>query len=113
MGQFPQSFEVYGFAIEVHAGGRRVWPPSFKRFVKTKLDLGELAVDDIIEDSNVSQFLVNIWRLDLKPSRVRSIARNEESAHNRRSRAMIVAGAFVGFWATLPYSGTDVGDRRA
>lgn len=78
MGQFPQSFEVYGFTIEVHAGGRRVWPPSFKRFVKTKLDLGELTVGDIMEDCNVSQSLVYKWRSDVKSSRVRSIARSEE-----------------------------------
>ena len=38
-----RSFEVYGFTIEVHAGGRRVWPPSFKRFVKEGLDSGKLA----------------------------------------------------------------------
>jgi len=78
MGQFPQSFEVYGFTIEVHAGGRRVWPPSFKRFVKTKLDLGELTVGDIMEDCNVSQSLVYKWRSDVKSSRVRSVARSEE-----------------------------------
>lgn len=35
-----QSFEVYGITIDVHAGGRRVWPPSFKRFVKNQLDVG-------------------------------------------------------------------------
>ncbi|WP_037316422.1 hypothetical protein [Ruegeria halocynthiae] len=78
MGQFPQSFEVYGFTIEVHAGGRRVWPPSFKRFVKIKLDLGELTVGDIMEDCNVSQSLVYKWRSDVKSSRVRSVARSEE-----------------------------------
>ncbi|WP_152563375.1 hypothetical protein [Ruegeria halocynthiae] len=78
MGQFPQSFEVYGYTIEVHAGGRRVWPPSFKRFVKTKLDLGELTVGDIMKDCNVSQSLVYKWRSDVKSSRVRSVARNEE-----------------------------------
>jgi len=78
MGQFPQSFEVYGFTIEVHAGGRRVWPPSFKQFVKTKLDLGELTVGDIMEDCNVSQSLVYKWRSDVKSSRVRSVARSEE-----------------------------------
>ena len=47
MAQFPKSFEVYGFTIEVHAGGRRVWPPSFKRFVKEGLDSGKLALADV------------------------------------------------------------------
>ncbi|WP_373636846.1 hypothetical protein [Yoonia sp. BS5-3] len=55
MEKFPQSFEVYGFTIEVHAGGRRVWPPSFKRFVKDRLDSGELAVSDV---ENLQRFPV-------------------------------------------------------
>ncbi|MEM1236342.1 MAG: hypothetical protein AAGI10_05165 [Pseudomonadota bacterium] len=54
----PNSFEVYGFTIDVHAGGRRVWPPSFKRFVKSKLDAGELTVAEVMKTCNVSQSLI-------------------------------------------------------
>ncbi len=57
MGRYPQSFEVYGFTIEVHAGGRRVWPPSFKRFIKENLDRGDLSVGDVMKQCNVSQSL--------------------------------------------------------
>lgn len=66
MGRFPQSFEVYGFTIEVHAGGRRVWPPSFKRFVREKLDNCELTVGQVMKTCNVSQSLVYKWRADVK-----------------------------------------------
>ncbi len=78
MGQFPQSFEVYGFTIEVHAGGRRVWPPSFKRFVKDKLDSGELAVGDVMRTCNVSQSLVYKWRSDVRRAETRRTSRREE-----------------------------------
>ena len=47
MAQSPKSFEVYGFTIEVHPGGRRVWPPSFKRFVREGLDSGKLTLADV------------------------------------------------------------------
>ena len=67
-----RSFEVYGFTIEVHAGGRRVWPPSFKRFVKDKLDNGELILADVMKTCNVSQSLVYKWRADVKASRIRT-----------------------------------------
>lgn len=71
MGNIPKSFNVYGFTIEVHAGGRRVWPPSFKRFVKEKLDNGELALADVMKTCNVSQSLVYKWRADVKASKIR------------------------------------------
>ena len=66
MGNSPQSFEVYGFTIEVHAGGRRVWPPSFKRFINDKMDSGELNVGEVMKTCNVSQTLVYKWRSDVK-----------------------------------------------
>lgn len=78
MQKFPQSFEVYGFSIEVHAGGRRVWPPSFKRFVKEKLESGELAIGDVMQTCNVSQSLVYKWRSDVRRAGTRQIARREE-----------------------------------
>ncbi len=79
MGKFPQSFEVYGFTIEIHAGGRRVWPPSFKRFIKEKLDRGELTVGHIMKTCNVSQSLVYKWRADVKhTARTRQTSRFEE-----------------------------------
>ena len=55
MGLETRSFEVYGFKIEVHAGGRRVLTPSFKRFINDKMDSGELSVDEVIKMCNVSQ----------------------------------------------------------
>ena len=61
-----KSFEVYGFKIEVHAGGRRVRPPSFKRFINGKMDNGELSVREIMKTCNVSQSLVYKWRADVK-----------------------------------------------
>jgi len=79
MGKFPRSFEVYGFTIEVHAGGRRVWPPSFKRFIKEKLDNGELALADVMKTCNVSQSLVYKWRADVKASRIRTTTVTEDA----------------------------------
>ncbi len=61
----PKSFEVFGFTIEVHAGGRRVWPPSFKKFISNSLDDGSLKVDDVMKTCNVSQSLVYKWRADI------------------------------------------------
>ena len=58
MEHYPQSFEAFGFTIEVHAGGRRVWPPSFKRYIASKLDSGELTVNQVMEACNASQSLV-------------------------------------------------------
>ncbi|WP_341367584.1 hypothetical protein [Yoonia sp. BS5-3] len=78
MGKFPQSFEVYGFTIEVHAGGRRVWPPSFKRFVKDKFDSGELAVSYVIQTRNASQSLVYKWRSDVRRAGTRRTSRRDE-----------------------------------
>lgn len=66
MGQLPKSFEVYGYTIEVHAGGRRVWPPSFKRYVTQQLEEGVLAIGDVTKECNVSQSLVYKWRADIK-----------------------------------------------
>lgn len=79
MAQFPKSFEVYGFTIEVHAGGRRVWPPSFKRFVNDGLDSGKLAVADVMKECNVSQSLVYKWRADVKASRIRTTTVTEDA----------------------------------
>ena len=78
MSSFPKSFEVYGFTIEVHAGGRRVWSPSFKRFVNNKLDSGELTVYDVMEKCNASQSLVYKWRADVKASKIRMTSVSEE-----------------------------------
>ncbi|MBO9478199.1 hypothetical protein J7382_11695 [Shimia sp. R11_0] len=61
-----RSFEVYGFTIEIHAGGRRVWPPSFKRFINDKMDRGELSVGEVMKTCNVSQSLVYKWRGDVR-----------------------------------------------
>ena len=74
-----RSFEVYGFTIEVHAGGRRVWPPSFKRFVKEGLDSGKLALADVMKECNVSQSLVYKWRADVKGSRIRTTTATENA----------------------------------
>lgn len=61
-----RSFEVYGFTIEIHAGGRRAWPPSFKRFINDKMDRGELSVGEVMKTCNVSQSLVYKWRGDVR-----------------------------------------------
>ena len=66
MGLETRSFTVYGFKIEVHAGGRRVWPPSFKRFINDSLDTGSLKVEDVTRECNVSQSLVYKWRADVR-----------------------------------------------
>lgn len=66
MGLETKSFNAYGFRIEVHAGGRRVWPPSFKRFVKEGLDSGQLTLAEVMRDCNVSQSLVYKWRADVR-----------------------------------------------
>ncbi|MEP1765632.1 MAG: hypothetical protein ABJJ53_03100 [Sulfitobacter sp.] len=79
MGNIPNSFEVYGFTIEVHAGGRRVWPPSFKRFIKEKLDSGELHLSDVMKKCNASQSLIYKWRADVKASRIRTTTVSEDA----------------------------------
>jgi len=79
MAQFPNSFMAYGFTIEVHAGGRRVWPPSFKRFVKEGLDNGKLTLADVMRECNVSQSLVYKWRADVKASRIRTTTVTEDA----------------------------------
>jgi transposase-like protein len=66
MGQLPKSFEVYGYTIEVQAGGRRVWPPSFKRYVTQQLEEGGLAIGDVLRECSVSQSLVYKWRAEVK-----------------------------------------------
>ena len=78
MSKAPTSFEVYGFTIEVHSGGRRVWPPSFKRFVKTKLDAGELTVAEVMKTCNVAKSLIYKWRTDVKASRKTTKTVSEE-----------------------------------
>lgn len=78
MGQFPHSFEAFGFTIEVHAGGRRVWPPSFKRYITNKMDSGALTVAQIMETCRASKSLVYKWRADVKDSKVRPVAVPQE-----------------------------------
>lgn len=73
-----RSFEVYGFTIEVHAGGRRVWPPSFKRFIKKELDSGKLKISDVMKACNVSQSLVYKWGADVRRASGRRTAVREE-----------------------------------
>jgi len=41
--------------IEVHAGGRRVWPSSLKRFIKNKIEDGELAVAEVMNTCSNSR----------------------------------------------------------
>lgn len=93
----PKSFEVYGFNIEVHAGGRRVWPPSFKKFISNSLDDGSLKVDDVMKTCSVSQSLVYKWRADIaKHPAMADVAANtsafseilvEDDAHETAKRA--------------------------
>ena len=78
MDQHIKSFQVYGFTIEVHAGGRRVWPPSFKRFVKQKLDSGELTVGEVMKKCRVSQSLIYKWRSDVRRASNRKTEIREE-----------------------------------
>lgn len=78
MGLETKSFEVYGFTIEVHAGGRRVWPPSFKRFIKKELDSGRLKIGDVMKTCNVSQSLVYKWGADVRRASGRRTAVREE-----------------------------------
>lgn len=66
MSYHPRTLHHYGFTVEVHRGGRRVWPPSFKRFIRKSLDQGDLSVDDVIAECNVSKSLVYKWRADVK-----------------------------------------------
>lgn len=78
MGQYPHSFEAFGFTIEVHFGGRRVWPPSFKRYISSKMDSGGLMVDQIMETCKASKSLVYKWRADVKNSKIRSVGIRQE-----------------------------------
>lgn len=85
MGLETRSFEVYGFRIEVHSGGRRVWPPSFKRFIKQELDSGSLKIDDVMKTCNVSQSLVYKWRAD-----VRRANGNQTTVHEEQLFSVVV-----------------------
>lgn len=78
MEHYPRSFEAFGFTIEVHAGGRRVWPPSFKQYIASKLDSGDLTVNQVMEACNASQSLVYKWRSDGRDSKIRSVAVRKE-----------------------------------
>lgn len=55
-------FEVYGFKIKTHPSGRRIWPPSFKQFIKAKTESGELTVSDVMNACKVTESLVYKWR---------------------------------------------------
>lgn len=78
MRQYPHSFEAFGFTIEVHSGGRRVWPPSFKRYITRKMDSGGLTVDQIMKTCKASKSLVYKWRADVKDSKIRSVGIRKE-----------------------------------
>ncbi len=54
MSEQPSIRNHYGFSIEVHTGGRRVWPPSFKRFIRTKIESGELTAEQVTKECRVS-----------------------------------------------------------
>lgn len=69
MSEQPSIRNHYGFSIEVHAGGRRVWPPSFKRFIRTKIESGELTTEDVTKECRVSKSLVYKWRTDVAQHR--------------------------------------------
>ena len=69
MSEQPSIRNHYGFSIEVHAGGRRVWPPSFKRFIRTKIESGELTTEDVTKECRVSKSLVYKWRSDVAQHR--------------------------------------------
>ncbi len=62
MSEQPSILNHYGFSIEDHTGGRRVWPPSFKRFIRTKIESGELTTEDVTKECRVSKSLVYKWR---------------------------------------------------
>ncbi len=69
MNEKPSIRYHYGFSIEVHTGGRRVWPPSFKRFIRTKIESSELTVDEVMKECRVSKSLVYKWRTDVAQHR--------------------------------------------
>lgn len=53
---------IHGFTMEVHAGVRRAWPPSFIKFISNSLDDGTPKVEDVMKTYNISQSLVYKWR---------------------------------------------------
>ena len=55
--------QAFGFSIPVTPAGRRVWPPSFKRFVLEKMDTGELTLDEITSACGVSRSYIYQWRM--------------------------------------------------
>lgn len=69
MSEQPSIRNHYGFSIEVHAGGRRVWPPSFKRYIRAKIESGELTTEDVTKECRVSKSLVYKWRSDVAQHR--------------------------------------------
>ncbi|WP_330647270.1 hypothetical protein RPE78_14730 (plasmid) [Thioclava litoralis] len=79
MNDFPKIRNHYGFAIELHPGGRRVWPPSFKRFIREKIETGQLSVEEVREECRVSKSLVYKWRDDVAKGRVAASAPEYDS----------------------------------
>lgn len=70
MNEYPKIRNHYGFPIEIHPGGRRVWPPSFKRFVREQIETGVLTVEQVTKECHVSKSLVYKWRYDVAHGRI-------------------------------------------
>ncbi len=58
MADNEQSVDIFGFAIPVPAGGKRLWSPRFKHFITEKMDAGELTVNQVVKKCRVLKSLV-------------------------------------------------------
>ena len=58
------SFEAFGFEIPVTFDGRRIWPPRLKAYLLGGLEKGELSVDSICQECDISPLQLSRWQAE-------------------------------------------------
>lgn len=71
-------YQHYGFTIQVAPNGRRIWPPKFKQHVAAKIASGELTVQNVADECNVSKSHICLWRNEAR-SRSRNMPTRDSS----------------------------------
>lgn len=91
MNKFPRLFEVYDVTIEFHAGGRRDYPPSFKRGIKEKVDSTGLTVGQVVKRCNAPHPLINKWRAGVNVCKRCICPPNFEGFRHHRPKPILAA----------------------
>ncbi|RJE84587.1 hypothetical protein [Paracoccus onubensis] len=55
-------FRPFGFTVPISSTGRRIWPTGFKKFIIEKLDAGELTVQQVEQEGQVTRSLIYKWQ---------------------------------------------------